>query len=648
MLNSKLLPVLLFFLYCSQTLFANDDDLSVEELLTYSVQKLLTVTVASKREESVYDAPAVLSLTSDKEIALFNDRNLRQTLNRMPGVYTGGSFHLWPQNTASVRGDFQYQNNRTLVLINGRPARESHDGGKNHPFYLNFPIEILQQVEVIRGPGSVLYGSNAFNSVINLKLKDAPDQPMLTMRASKGSFGYTNVVIHGGTSSGDFGMYTALRLENIDGWPYQATDEIGVTEQHDYRQRSSAVVTHLNYKELTLDLFASASEDFILGPAPIWAISPDNQNKSERLFADLGYRFDLMGNWQLELHATVNYQSNEFFGPGGPERPLSEDILGEVTLHGLPIEGLNVIAGYVVEQHESKESSGAALPAKYSRSPQSAYAQLDYKIVEEIKLIVGLQWNKPEFDDVAMIYRIGTVINFTEYWGSKILYSEAFRSPSGVEQFLDVPVAVGNPDLGPETVITQDLQIFYRGDKGDAALTYFRSVIKNQIGLLGRIEQGRSILDNGDNQKIWGLEAEAKHYFLSKLLVSGSVAYQENEQDGVIDESPFPNWIGKLGVSFQSNRWSSSLFYEFYDTPPLLDNVPDINPVPGSLHLIAINAEWDVAHWFDIKPGLVSLTLKGENILDEDINYPEIRRRNIKSLPGGSGLAFYGGLRLKF
>jgi len=52
--------------------------------------------------------------------------------------------------------------------------------------------------------------------------------------------------------------------------------------------------------------------------------------------------------------------------------------------------------------------------------------------------------------------------------------------------------------------------------------------------------------------------------------------------------------------------------------------------------------------WFDVKPGLVFLTLKGENILDEDINYPEIRRRNIKSLPGGPGLAFYGGIQVTF
>ncbi|PCJ36410.1 MAG: hypothetical protein COA99_13265, partial [Moraxellaceae bacterium] len=225
MLNSKSLPTLVFVLSCSQMLFANVDDISVEELLKYSVQELLTVTVASKREETIYNAPAVLSVTSDKEIGLFNDRNLKQTLSRMPGIYTGGSFYLWPQNMASVRGDLQYQNNHTLILVNGRPARESHDGGKNHPFYLNFPVESLQRVEVIRGPGSVLYGSNAFTAVINLKLKEAPDTPTLQVDASAGSFGHKNAVVHGGAKSGDFGFYTALRLENIEGWPYEGTDE---------------------------------------------------------------------------------------------------------------------------------------------------------------------------------------------------------------------------------------------------------------------------------------------------------------------------------------------------------------------------------------------------------------------------------------
>jgi len=70
---------------------------------------------------------------------------------------------------AGVRGDIQSQlSNHILVLLNGRPVRESLLGGLNFPFFSAFPVEMIERKELVRGPGSVLYGTNAYSGIVNV------------------------------------------------------------------------------------------------------------------------------------------------------------------------------------------------------------------------------------------------------------------------------------------------------------------------------------------------------------------------------------------------------------------------------------------------------------------------------------------------
>ena len=58
------------------------------------------------------------------------------------------------------------------MLLNGRPVRESMEGGITSEMFESFPIGIIERIEVVRGPGSVLYGSDAFSGVINIITED--------------------------------------------------------------------------------------------------------------------------------------------------------------------------------------------------------------------------------------------------------------------------------------------------------------------------------------------------------------------------------------------------------------------------------------------------------------------------------------------
>ena len=153
---------------------------------------------------------------------------------------------------------------------------------------------------------------------------------------------------------------------------------------------------------------------------------------------------------------------------------------------------------------------------------------------------------------------------------------------------------------------------------------------------------------NGGEMDFWGLEFEGKHYLNKKLYVLGSVTHQESREDSGINPSTVPNTMGKLGFGYQNGPVSAGVFYSYFSRPPSISGASEVNPDPDSIHWITANLNYDLSNWFGVDRGEATLTFSVENLLDQDVHYPEFNRRNINSLPGASGLAVYAGLRYEF
>ncbi len=624
--------------------FAQQQDANEQEdLFEMSIEQLMNVevTTASKRSEEIYDAPGVISVITQDEIKMFGARNLLDILNRMPSVYTSGSY-LFPLNVSSIRGDMlSHIDNHTLVLINSRPVRESLTGGANYPIYSTYPIEMIDRIELVRGPGSVLYGTNAYTGVINIITKHG-DKSELTLTSEAGSFGYYSNRIAGGTNRGEFSFYGALSQLNEDGWHFRAKDEAGIHNSMSRRQSSGSLATHMDYGDMTFDLFWSRQDICHFGRAPLWSLS-DHQLDTERLFADIGYTFRLMENWRVVPHITFNY--SDFTFEGDTQKRKSIDVLGEITLFGAPTDNLNIVTGYIIEHQAGPQMDRSSIKG-YSRVPLSAYSQVDYQPLNWMTFFTGLQWNKPEDGESDFITRVGTIVDFTPNWGIKLLRGEAFRAPWPIETSVSNPVLTGNPDLNPEEITTYNAQLFYHDQKSRYSMTYFRSTMED---LISRVSSGGGFtFANGGEMHFSGLEFEGKRYLNPKFYALGSITYQESEEDPGINPSLVPNTMGKFGLGYENEAMSVGLFYNYFSTPPSISGAAIVNPTPGDIHWLSANLNLDVTDWFDLRKGTATLTFRVENLLDEDVYHPEFNRRNINSLPGDSGLALYAGIRLRF
>ena len=138
-------------------------DLSLEELME------MEVTTASKSPERQLDAPAIVEVLTKDELNRFGGTTLKDLLIRIPGL-TAVSGYFTDRSMIGFPGDaLQAPTSRhVLLLINGRPVREVQEGGIKTAMLEAFPVDAIERIEVVKGPGSVLYGSEAFAGVINV------------------------------------------------------------------------------------------------------------------------------------------------------------------------------------------------------------------------------------------------------------------------------------------------------------------------------------------------------------------------------------------------------------------------------------------------------------------------------------------------
>ena len=129
-----------------------------------------TVSGASKYEQRTTEAPSYISIVTSDEIKRYGYRTLAEIVGSVAGFYSNydRTYNYVGMRGISVPGDY---NTRVLVLLNGHRINENiyDSAGFGNDGIVD--VDLIERVEVIRGPGSSLYGSNAFLSVINIITK---------------------------------------------------------------------------------------------------------------------------------------------------------------------------------------------------------------------------------------------------------------------------------------------------------------------------------------------------------------------------------------------------------------------------------------------------------------------------------------------
>jgi iron complex outermembrane receptor protein len=160
-----------------------------------------TISLATGSKQSLRRAPSVATVITAEDIAAMGATDLDEVMETLPGVHVSANNRYFSQY--QIRGIGAGQTNpQVLILQNGIPMNTLYRGDKGQA-WANMPLENVARIEVIRGPGSALYGADAFAGVVNIITKTAADMAGTQFGVRAGSFKSRDAwVQHGGKWGG--------------------------------------------------------------------------------------------------------------------------------------------------------------------------------------------------------------------------------------------------------------------------------------------------------------------------------------------------------------------------------------------------------------------------------------------------------------
>lgn len=628
-------------------------DAELDALLALDLEELIgvNVNIASKRSENIHNAPGIITVVSAKDIRKFGARNLADVINRLTNTNIVSS-NVHPNGATAMRGGLlTHIDNHVAILINGRPMRESQAGGINSDFYLAWPVEIIERIEIIRGPGSVLYGTNAFTGVLNFVTKQAPEELEINVSARYGSFDTKEVTVYGGVTLGDFSLYGGLKYLDIDGWNFSAVDGAGVRGSMNSAKDGELLTLQAKYKGFTLNTIFSDTDQNTNAPAFRF---PEESSNIDRQFIDLGYVHEFSEDWSVSGNLTFNGHRFGFPINGAPTISNfdSSGWLAELSTNARLTDNITLVAGGVFDVLRGDISLGTG--GKYHTNRKSAYVQADYQVLDWLKLVGGVQWNKPKEVGSDLAPRFGIIANLDDKWGMKLLYGEAYRAGFGGQIFQQTAFFAGNSNLAPETVQTFDAQISYNSPSFELALTFYYSKISD-IHIRVANAMGITNEANGGSIESHGFELEGKARLGKKWSLQGSASNQTNKDDqGRRDAKLGSNLMIKIGLNYEhGNGISLGLFNSYFGDAGkiehLVPGVSVVNPPADAYSLLTGNLNINLPELLgkhNMPDTTFSLYL--DNLLDEDIFQPDINTKVVNTIPTYSGRAVYGTVTVKF
>jgi outer membrane cobalamin receptor len=522
---------LLSFLFFISPAAADDphEDDAMATLLSMSLEELIDVeiSVATRTPQTVRKAPAIASVITAREIHNMGARNLRDILAMQPGF--GVSRNEFGIFMYEVRGIRTQLSEKILVMIDGHSLNKSIiTGSALYRIFDDLPVENIKQVEIIRGPGSALYGANAFVGVINIITRDAADIDGLELKASGGSFATRKINAVGGKTfanglqaSGSLDYYKTdgakflIEQDALTGTPFTTTPGYAFTEIEKKDLFFKASYKDLAFKAHYMD---NRKDGFYIGFNHV--LTDDSTDPITNFWSEVSYSPELTDRLQAVFMAYIDYYKQETSAEIFPEGFLgifpngmiggpwvkNQTIGGEVQLDYDVSADNHLVGGALFErtrQYDVKSynnfdpTTGAPLPSGQvedvsalgnwnvdeDRNVWALYVQDEWQIRDNLNLTAGVRHDHYSDFGGTTNPRLGLVWSFLENADLKLLYGQAFRAPNFAELYnQNNPVEHGNPDLDPEKIKTYELGAAVRLlDNFTVNLNYFYNDIDDLI-----------------------------------------------------------------------------------------------------------------------------------------------------------------------
>lgn len=411
-----------------------------EDIFEMSLEELMNmeVTVASTQALTSRESPGIISLITSTDIQKSGARDLIDVLRTIPGF----EFGVDVQGVVGIglRGNWGHEG-KILILVDGQEMNERSYATSqigNH-----FPLEQIERIEIIRGPGSATYGGYAELGVINIHTKKGKDlnggSLALNYGQMENTFGRREADVMFGQQKEEFSYDVKFHIGDGNRSDRIYTDLYG--DSYDMKDNSGIKNTMINagFKKSGLST-RFIFEDYNMEQRDLYdaSLPVATDIKFQGIYGEVKY--DAKVSDKLTITPKVQYKSQRpWVQNDQTARDLDlyynktiSQILGEVVLNSQITEKTNLIGGLQYYNDKADTEAGFEFASNNSQTLSfynvSAFAQGLFKTNFAL-ITVGARYNKHEQFGSAFVPRIGITKVIDKFHG-KFLLSQAFRAPS--------------------------------------------------------------------------------------------------------------------------------------------------------------------------------------------------------------------------
>jgi outer membrane receptor for ferrienterochelin and colicin len=549
--------------------------MSFDQLLRVDIP---TVYGASKHEQKITEAPSEVTVITRDEIQKYGYRTLAEILRSVRDFYV-----TYDRNYGYIGvrgfnrpGDF---GGRILLLVDGHRLNEPlYDSAFNMTDFI-VDVDLIERVEVIRGPGSSLYGNNAFFAVINVITRKGGDVKGVEVSGNAGSFeSYKSRLTYGKTFGNGLDILFSGSLFDSQGhkrlfFPEfkQPENNNGIAEGLD-RDRFYSALTTISYNGFTLQgAFISRWKGVPTAAYGVAFNDPRDHTLDTRGYLDLTYAHSFGDDTSIKARAYYDYYGfnedypNNVAGPGEPRHiVLNRDVASaqwwgtelQFTKRLFDSHRVTLGAEYrsdfqLVQKNFDVEPAATYLDTKRSEESYGLYVQDEWSVFKDFMLNAGVRYD--HFSAVGSTFnpRAALIYNPFKDTTLKLLYGRAFRAPNSYELFYSSPFQKINPDLKPEHIESYEVALEQTLNKNlRLTATGFYNRIKNLISEQTDSADGMLFFGNVDNAATKGVsfELDGKYARGIEGRVSYTFQHTTDEVTGrVLSNSPVQ--LAKLNLS---------------------------------------------------------------------------------------------------
>jgi iron complex outermembrane receptor protein len=481
------------------------------------------VKVASGVEQSMARAPAVTSVITAQDIEATGADNLDEVLQMVPGLHVSRDNLYNP--IYSIRGLYSLTNPETLVMINGIPIKDLAAGNRGSAWG-GMPLHNVARIEVIRGPGSAVYGADAFSGAINIITKQVADIDGTEMGARVGSFDtYEAWMLHS-DAWGDVAVAVALEWRDTKGHAETVTADRQSALDRQTGSSASFAPGAVELERRWLDAHIDLHKDHWrlragyqgrphngTGAGGAQSLDPIGYLSDARYNVDLSYHNPVLTkNWDVKAQLSLierDFASNDVhLFPAGTRLPFPQQPNGVVYpngvrqshdfsqryttvavdsfYRGLRNHVLRLGAGYAVQDlydstyftNRGIGANGKPIPPHAGmveltgtpaiiiptakRKNLHAFIQDTWAFYDSWEVTAGIRYDDYSDFGTTINPRAALVWQTSSKLTTKLLYGQAFRAPSFRELYVFNNVYRGNKDLTAEEIETWEVAFDYR------------------------------------------------------------------------------------------------------------------------------------------------------------------------------------------